>query len=170
MDFDWAELDEYAGINAKGGFSAAECHARHREILATRAAEIDPWIVARVSPGKEQSAADYIDLIAERADWIARSEVRFAPFDAVLAPTVPVVAPRMKPIFDDLATLGEYFKANMAVLRNCQFINFLDGCGLTIPIHEAGTVPAGLMIAGVAMSDRRVLAIGAAVDEAVHPR
>jgi aspartyl-tRNA(Asn)/glutamyl-tRNA(Gln) amidotransferase subunit A len=169
LDFDWTELDEYAAINAKGGFSAAECHAKHRELLATRAAEIDPWIVVRVSPGKQQSAADYIDLIAARADWIARSEARLAAFDAVLAPTVPVVAPRMKPIFDDLATLGEYFKANMAVLRNCQVINFLDGCGLTMPIHEQGTAPAGLMIAGVATSDPRVLAIGAAVDEALHP-
>jgi aspartyl-tRNA(Asn)/glutamyl-tRNA(Gln) amidotransferase subunit A len=170
VDFDWTELGDYPAIHSKGGFSAAECHARHREVLAARASEIDPWVVVRVAPGREQSAADYIDLLAARADWIARSEARFAAFDAVVAPTVPVVAPRMKPIFDDLPNLAEYFKANTAVLRNCQVINFLDGCGLTIPIHEQGAAPAGFMIAGVAMSDRRVLGIGAAVDATLHRR
>jgi aspartyl-tRNA(Asn)/glutamyl-tRNA(Gln) amidotransferase subunit A len=170
IDFTWSALEDYPAIHAKGGFSAAECYARHRGVLATRNGEIDPWVVARVGPGRNQSAADYIDLLDARVDWIARSERAFAPFDAVLAPTVPVVAPRMKPIFDDLATLGEYFKANSAVLRNCQMINFLDGCGLTIPIHDEGNAPAGLMIAGVAMSDHRVLAIGLAVEALLQSR
>jgi aspartyl-tRNA(Asn)/glutamyl-tRNA(Gln) amidotransferase subunit A len=164
IDFTWSELDEYAAINAKGGFSAAECHARHRHLLETRSVEIDPWIVVRVGPGAKQTAADYIELLAARRDWIARSEKRLAAFDAIIAPTVPVVAPRLKPIMDDLATLGEYFKANTAVLRNCQYINFLDGCGVTLPIHEPGRAPAGLMIAGPAMTDQRILAIGLAVE------
>lgn len=164
IDFTWSELDEYAAINAKGGFSAAECHARHRRLLATRSTEIDPWVVVRVGPGATQTAADYIELLAARRDWIARSERRLGAFDALIAPTVPVVAPRLKPIMDDVATLGEYFKANSAVLRNCQYINFLDGCGVTLPIHEPGNAPAGLMIAGPAMSDQRVLAIGLAVE------
>ena len=164
IDFTWSELDEYAAINSKGGFSAAECHARHRHLLETRSSEIDPWVIVRLAPGAKQTAADYIELTAARSDWIARSETRFAAFDALIAPTVPVVAPRIKPITDDLATLGEYFKANSAVLRNCQFINFLDGCGLTLPIHDPERAPAGLMIAGPAMSDQRVLAIGLAAE------
>ena len=164
IEFDWTELGDYAAIHAKGGFSAAECHARHRQVLATRAAEIDPWVVVRVGPGANQSATDYIDLLAARERWIAGSAARLSAFDALIAPTVPVVAPRIKPIMDDLATLGEYFKANAAVLRNCQIINFLDGCGLTMPIHDDGCAPAGLMIAGPAMSDQRVLGIGLAVE------
>jgi aspartyl-tRNA(Asn)/glutamyl-tRNA(Gln) amidotransferase subunit A len=164
-EFAWGELDDYPALHAKGGFSAAECYARHRELLATRSSEIDPWVVVRLGPGASQSAADYIDLLIARADWIERSERTLSPYDALIAPTVPVVAPRMKPIFDDLATLGEYFKANAAVLRNCQVINFLDGCGLTIPIHDWGNAPAGLMVAGPAMSDRRILGIGLAIEE-----
>ena len=53
------------------------------------------------------------------------------------------------------------------MLRNCQVINFLDGCGLTMPIHEPGNAPAGLMIAGPAMADARILAIGGAVERAL---
>ena len=164
IEFDWTELDEYAAIHAGGGFSASECHARHRHLLETRSDEIDPWVVVRVGPGSKQTAADYIALLAQRESWIARSGVRFNAFDALIAPTVPVVAPRIKPILDDVATLGEYFNANMAVLRNCQIINFLDGCALTLPIHDSGQAPAGLMIAGAAMSDRRILGIGLAIE------
>ena len=148
----------------KGGFSAAECAARHKQVLATRSSEIDPWVVVRVGPGAAQTAADYIELTATRASWISRSEARLSAFDALIAPTVPVVAPRIKPIIDDIVSLREYFKANAAVLRNCQLINFLDGCGLTMPIHEPGDAPAGLMIAAPAMSDMRVLGIGVAVE------
>ena len=164
IDFTWTELDEYPAINAKGGFSAAECYTRHRKLLATRSAEIDPWISARVAAGEKQTAADYIELLAARRDWIARSEKRLSAFDAIIAPTVPVVAPRIKPIMDDVATLGEYFKANNAVLRNCQYINFLDGCAATLPIHDAGRAPAGLMIVGTATCDARILAIGLAIE------
>ena len=164
VEFDWPELDEYAGIHSLGGFSAAECSARHRHVLATRSHEIDPWVVVRVGPGASQTAADYIELVAARESWIARSSTRLSAFDALIAPTVPVIAPRIKPIVDDLASLREYFKANAAVLRNCQLINFLDGCGLTIPIHDEGDAPAGLMLAAPAMNDLRVLGIGLAVE------
>lgn len=164
IDFTWSELDEFGAINAKGGFSAAECHAKHRHLLAARSAEIDPWVVARLAPGALQTATDYIELLAARSSWIARSERVLAPFDAMIAPTVPVVAPRLKPVFDDLPKLDAYFKANLSVLRNCQVINFLDGCGLTMPIHEPGNAPAGLMIAGPAMADARVLGIGLAIE------
>ena len=167
IEFDWDELDEYPVTNAKGGFSAAECHARHRDVLANRASEIDPWVVIRVGPGAKQTAADYIDLLAARESWIARSSSRLSAFDALIAPTVPVAAPRIKPIIDDIATLTEYFKANASVLRNCQLINFLDGCGLTIPIHDHGQAPAGLMLAGPAMSDRWILGVGLAAEDAL---
>ena len=93
-----------------------------------------------------------------------RSEQRLAGFDAIIAPTVPVIAPPIKPIMDDIATLGEYFKANTAVLRNCQFINFLDGCAATLPVNQTGQAPAGLMISGIAMTDARVLAISLALE------
>ena len=164
IDFDWPELDDYPATNLQGGFSAAECYARHRTLIGTRAAEIDPWVVVRTQPGAKQTAADYIELLAAREKWIKGSEARLRPFDALIAPTVPVVAPRIKPILDDVATLTEYFKANSAVLRNCQYINFLDGCALTLPIHHHGDAPAGLMIAGPAMSDAVVMRIGLGVE------
>ena len=48
---------------------------------------------------------------------------------------------------------------------NPTLINFLDGCALSLPCQAAGSAPVGLMIAGSNGADRRILAIGLAVEE-----
>jgi aspartyl-tRNA(Asn)/glutamyl-tRNA(Gln) amidotransferase subunit A len=40
----------------------------------------------------------------------------------------------------------------------------LDLCALSIPCHEAGRAPVGVMLMGRHMSDRRLLAVGAGVE------
>ena len=46
--------------------------------------------------------------------------------------------------------------------------NFLDACALTVPCHEPGTPPVGLMIMGGALADRRILAIGRSCEALFH--
>lgn len=75
-------------------------------------------------------------------------------------PTVPVVAPA---IADLQASDEAYAAANGLILRNPTFINFLDGCALSLPCHAPGEAPVGLMLAGPAMSDARILPLGEAV-------
>ena len=150
-----------AGINAKGGFTAAEAWAWHRETIERAADRYDPRVVSRILRGKELSAADLLDLLHARTAWIAEVEAAVSGFDALILPTVPLVAPSV----DELAASDEaYFRANGLMLRNPTLINFLDGCALSLPCHEPGSAPVGLMIAGAAMSDRRILAIGRAVE------
>ncbi len=84
-----------------------------------------------------------------------------AGFDALVLPTVPVVAPVVSEL---VASEEDYFRTNGLILRNPTLINFLDGCALTLPCHAPGTAPVGLMLAGPAMSDRRILSIGLAVE------
>ncbi len=110
------------------------------------------------------SAADYIDVLAARSAWIAAVEARIAPFDVLVMPTVPVVAPRIDELSDD-ATFGA---ANLLILRNPTFINFLDGCALSVPCHRPGEAPVGLMLAGAAGRDRAVLSIGQAAEQALR--
>ena len=55
--------------------------------------------------------------------------------------------------------------ANGLMLRNPGLINFLDGCALSLPCHPEGSAPVGLMVAGVAQSDRRILDIGLSLEE-----
>ena len=150
-----------AGINAKGGFTAAEAWAWHRETIERASDRYDPRVVSRILRGKELSAADLLDLLHARTAWIAEVEAAVSGFDALILPTVPLVAPSVA----ELAASDEaYFRANGLMLRNPTLINFLDGCALSLPCHEPGSAPVGLMIAGAAMSDRRILAIGRAVE------
>ena len=161
------EIPEFAAlgaINAKGGFTGAEAYAWHRALIAERAAAYDPRVISRILRGKEISAADLIDLFAARKQWIAAAESRIAGYDALLLPTVPVVAP----LIAELEASDEaYFAANGLILRNPSVINFLDGCALSLPCHAAGTAPVGLMLAGAGGSDRKILEIGLAVEAAL---
>jgi aspartyl-tRNA(Asn)/glutamyl-tRNA(Gln) amidotransferase subunit A len=50
------------------------------------------------------------------------------------------------------------------MLRNPTYINFLDGCALSIPCQRPGEAPVGLMLARFDGLDRRLLAIGEAVE------
>lgn len=109
-------------------------------------------------------AADYIDLLHARRRWISAVQARLAGFDALLMPTVPTVAPRI----DTLAASDKaYFDANALMLRNPSFINFLDGCALSLPCHAPGEAPVGLMLAGPAMTDARILALGQGLEQAL---
>lgn len=156
-----------AAINAKGGLAGAESWWWHKDLIGRAAGRYDPRVGLRILRGKEMSAADYLDVLQARAAWIAEVQAAIGGFDALLMPTVPVVAPAIAEV---AATDDAYFRANGLILRNPTLINFLDGCALSIPCHERGTAPVGLMVAGAAMSDARILSIGLAAEAALQPR
>jgi aspartyl-tRNA(Asn)/glutamyl-tRNA(Gln) amidotransferase subunit A len=163
-EIDLPPIAQLASINAKGGFSAAEAWAWHRPHIERAASRYDPHVLSRILRGRDMTAADLLDVIAARSAWIASTESLLTGFDAMLLPTVPIVAPK---IADLAASDDAYFAANGLMLRNPSVINFLDGCALSVPCHAPGTAPAGLMIAGIGGSDRRILALGMAVEDAL---
>jgi aspartyl-tRNA(Asn)/glutamyl-tRNA(Gln) amidotransferase subunit A len=157
---------ELASINAKGGFTAAEAWAWHRRHIETRLAEYDPRVGTRFLRGKDISAADYIDLLARRQQWIAAVSAQMADHDWLIMPTVPVVAPKIA----DLTRSDEaYFAANGLILRNPTLINFLDGCAISLPCHRAGEAPVGLSLAGLGGQDQRLLSVALAVEQLLAP-
>jgi aspartyl-tRNA(Asn)/glutamyl-tRNA(Gln) amidotransferase subunit A len=159
-------LDELARINAQGGFSAAESWAWHRARLAQHEAQYDPRVARRIKRGAEMGAADYIDLLQARRGWIARMNAALQGYDAMLSPTVPVVAPALQPLLDDDET---FFAANALLLRNPTAINFLDGCALSLPCQAPGELPVGLMVWSGALADDRVLETSLAIEAALRP-
>jgi aspartyl-tRNA(Asn)/glutamyl-tRNA(Gln) amidotransferase subunit A len=165
VDVALRELDELRAINAKGGIVTAEAYALHRPLIARGEKLYDPRVVTRILRGREQDAADYIDLVNARADFIRRVSAIAAPYDALAMPTVPMPAPRMV----DLEPDDAYRRINMLVLRNPSIANFLDACSISIPCHHGGEAPAGLMIFGKHGSDRRLLSIAAAIESVVSP-
>jgi aspartyl-tRNA(Asn)/glutamyl-tRNA(Gln) amidotransferase subunit A len=87
-------------------------------------------------------------------------------YDAMLMPTVPIVAPRTEAL---LASDDAFWQANRLLLRNPSLINLLDGCALSLPCHRQGDLPVGLTVAGAAMSDAKVIGIGIAIERALAP-
>jgi aspartyl-tRNA(Asn)/glutamyl-tRNA(Gln) amidotransferase subunit A len=161
------ELRELAAIpviNAKGGFSPPESYSWHRELIATNAAEYDPRVLSRIQGGATQTATDYIELIAARKTFIAAVENRIARFDGIVMPTTPIVPPRI----DSLESDAEFFRVNRLALRNPAVINLLDGCAISIPDHEEGEPPTGLMLCHRGGQDRELFRHAAAAASLVR--
>lgn len=151
-------------INAKGGLVAAEAWAWHRGHMDALGDRYDPRVRSRILRGKDLSAADYIDVLHARVAWIAEVEALMAQHDAMVMPTVPVVAPKLA---ETNATDETYTATNLLILRNPTLINFLDGCALSLPCHRPGEAPVGLMLAAPRLHDRRLVAMGLAIEAAL---
>jgi aspartyl-tRNA(Asn)/glutamyl-tRNA(Gln) amidotransferase subunit A len=160
----FAALDEYVQAHARGGFAVVESYTWHRALLARDAARYDPRVASRMMPGAAMPASDYITLMEARARIIAMFECELAPYDALLMPTVPIAPPPIAAFAEEAA----YWRLNSLILRNTAPINFLDGCAISLPCHEPGAPPAGLGLAGPALSDRRLLSIAAALEPALR--
>lgn len=154
------ELNDLPGLNRKGGIAAAEAYALHRARLNTDASGFDPRVANRILRAREQDAADYIELLQARAAFIERVSRRLIGFDAVIMPTVPVVAPAVA----ELTTDEAYLRTNAMVLRNSSLVNFLDGCAISLPCHEPGCAPVGLTLFGLRDQDQRLWSVAVAVE------
>jgi amidase/aspartyl-tRNA(Asn)/glutamyl-tRNA(Gln) amidotransferase subunit A len=157
-------LQDLPALQRGGGIPAAESWAWHRHRLAQREALYDPRVALRIRRGEAISATGYIELLAERGRWIARMNEALAGFDALLSPTVPIIAPPIAPL---VASDEAFFAANALLLRNPSLVNLLDGCALSLPIHREGDWPVGLMVWGPHGADDRVLAVSLALEAAL---
>lgn len=143
-------------------FSPIEAHAWHQSLLATEGACYDHRVAQRIRLGANVGEDELRRLHAARRQWIAAVEQALQGFDAMLMPTVPILAPRTEAL---LASDQAFFEANRLLLRNPSLVNLLDGCALTLPCHRSGELPVGLSIAAPALQDARVLALGLAVEQ-----
>ncbi len=158
------EFLDIAPMSAKGGFAAAESYAWHRYLIVSKGDVYDPRVASRILRGESQSAADYIDLLAARRSLIARTEKRFAAYDALVLPTTANTPPRIADLADDKA----FTSANALALRNSTLINMIDGCAISLPAHREGEVPVGLMLAASGGSDRRIFELATGMEGAIR--
>lgn len=167
------EAAQGAALQRHGSLAAAEAYAWHRPWLAQQSAQYDPRVRSRIERGAAMSAADYIDLLHARRDWIGRMEKALHGFDALLSPTVPVLAPTIASVApaqgrdaaQDAARDAAFVRANALLLRNTGVVNLLDGCALSLPCHARGELPVGLMVWHAALHDDAVLNIGLKIEQ-----
>lgn len=158
------------------GFSAPESYAWHRELLERSGHQYDPRVRARIEKGAALLAWEYIDLIRQRQAWIDAMRVGMEHYDALLSPTVPIVAPLLASVAPadgvdpaaDAARDAEFFRVNTLLLRNTSVVNLLDGCALSMPCHVEGELPVGLMVWHGALRDDTVLNVSMQIEQALQ--
>jgi aspartyl-tRNA(Asn)/glutamyl-tRNA(Gln) amidotransferase subunit A len=168
-EIDLAEIRDLGPIQAGGGFPAAESYAWHRKLLDKDGGRYDPRVRFRVEKGAAMKAWEYLDLFVARRDWIARVEQALGGFDAVLSPTVPMVAPAIATVAPGKERDEEFMRVNALLLRNTSVVNVLDGCAISIPCHAEGELPVGLMLWHAAMHDDTILNIAQQAEAALAP-
>lgn len=142
---------------------SAEAFTTHEALLTRRGEDYDPRIRARILQGREITAVDYVSAIRTRSRLIAAFMADMAEVDAVILPTVPVVAPT----FAECETDENGVRTRL--LRNTAPFNLLDACAITLPIHAPGELPVGLMLAAPAGHDARLIDLAHAVEAALRP-
>ena len=164
-DIAFEPLADILEVSTAGGILGAEAYALHRDRLAAKGNMVDPRVRSRIERGARISGADLLDVIGARADIQARADAISADFDAILMPTVAIVAP---PIDDIVASDELYAEMNPFILRNTTLGNFLDRCALSIPIHEPGEAPVGLMVVDHTGADTHLIRVGLSVESVVR--
>jgi aspartyl-tRNA(Asn)/glutamyl-tRNA(Gln) amidotransferase subunit A len=155
-------LDQVAELYARHGtFAGIEGFALHRELLERGGGRIDPRVSTRILAYADRTRDDLARLVEARARVRREMEGIARPYDALVAPTVPILPPRIRDLASDLA----YLEANASVLRNTQIFNFLGWPAASVP---CGRTPAGLSVglmvaAGSSSGEERVLTISAEV-------
>lgn len=142
----------------------AEAWALHRQTIALAGDRYDPRVRDRMKLAEAWSAADLVDMIHWRDAFARRWAAMAAPYDALVWPTLPTVAPTIAQVDADEAGYNTW---NRLMLRNTRIVNVLDGCAVTLPIHRPGEAPVGLQVVAPAGHDWRVLQIAAGIEAAL---
>jgi aspartyl-tRNA(Asn)/glutamyl-tRNA(Gln) amidotransferase subunit A len=56
------------------------------------------------------------------------------------------------------------------MLRNPSYANYLDRCSISLPIHERGEPPVGLMLIGHHDEDEQLFVLARAIERALGAR
>jgi aspartyl-tRNA(Asn)/glutamyl-tRNA(Gln) amidotransferase subunit A len=153
-------FDDMREVNSTATIATVEAYELHRDRLATRGDEMDPFIRARIEMGKAVSPSDYQEMLEARARLAAAMDSLLAGFDALVLPTTPIVAPTMA----EISSVEAFRRANRLLLRNTEIANFFDLCAISLPMPGEG-LPAGFMLFGRRGADRKLFRIAAAVEK-----
>ncbi|WP_170401011.1 amidase [Ruegeria arenilitoris] len=153
------ELNEAMGLS--GILYTTEAYGLWRDVIEANPDAMYPEILERFRSGKNASGPDYIaawsKLKAIRAAWDAAT----AGFDAVLAPTAPILPPNLDRLMSDH---DYYVTENLLALRNTRIGNLMGLAALTLP---TGTPGCGLMMMGYPGSEEALLRLGSAAEAAL---
>jgi aspartyl-tRNA(Asn)/glutamyl-tRNA(Gln) amidotransferase subunit A len=158
-------LGEPFRLQERGTLVAAEAAWIHRDGVTSRPEVYDPIVLGRIRRGQTLDAATYVGIQQARAALLPALDARLARLDALVLPTVPLLAPRIA----DVQAEDRFLRTNALLLRNPSVFNFFDLPALSLPLPRQGGLAVGLMLVGKRGADRELLALGAAVEALLRP-
>lgn len=111
----------------------------------------DPRVLSRIRFAETLSKNQIDDAYAGRAEIAAHFEDLMAGHDAMLAPTLQMMPPRI----DEVE--ANFDRLNAAMLRNTSLVNLVDGCAISFPSAWGGKPWALAMLVGTKGADAAVL-------------
>ncbi len=157
-------FDEFTALTARHGtIAAAEAYVWHQELMDGPLAQaIDRRVLARLERGKTMTALDILTLQAARARLVQQCAQQLGGA-WMLSPTVVRVAPLVAPLDADDAL---FHSTNLRTLQNTLPGNFLDLCGVSLPVGTgAAGMPVGALISGAAGREDALLSAAAGVEQ-----
>ncbi len=153
------ELNDAMGLS--GVLYTTEAYGLWKDVIEANPDAMYPEILERFRMGQAHSGPDYVaawsKLKACRAAWDAAT----AEFDAVLAPTAPILPPNLDRLMSDH---DYYVTENLLALRNTRIGNLMGLAALTLP---TGTPGCGVMMLGYPGSEEALLRLGSAAESAL---
>jgi aspartyl-tRNA(Asn)/glutamyl-tRNA(Gln) amidotransferase subunit A len=140
----------------------------HAPFLDTRSADYTPAVLARIESGRSIPAVDYLRARAARTSLRAAVDAALADCDALVLPTLPIVAPLIGATEVTLDEDEERLPLRAAMLRQTQLFNLTGHPAISLPLR-AGGLPVGLQLVGHRDQTARLLAVAAAVEKIVSP-
>jgi aspartyl-tRNA(Asn)/glutamyl-tRNA(Gln) amidotransferase subunit A len=137
-----------------------------RERFLAHRHEMGFIVAERGSSGLDVSADAYVEQ-RRRQDEMSRAvNERLRAFDAVITPTIPVVAAPVS----DFPDLEAATNRALPIPRNTYFANLFRLCATSLPAQGPGTgLPVGFQVACRGGDDARLLAISRAIEGVMGP-
>jgi len=158
---DIALIDVMSDVNRRGGITPPEAFSILRKHLAGTVVNVDEDARRRIERRGQMLAADYIQILRERLELVKAMDQQLVDLDALVMPTVPIVAPRL----EEVEARDGFSSRNAALMRTTIIANFFDMCAISLPLPRDGGLPVGLMLAGPNGEDRKLLRIAAAIEK-----
>ena len=146
----------------------AEAAAYHAVTLEARAGDYTPPVRVRLELGRLILGEDYARAQIGRAVLRAEVEAALDEVDALLLPTLPIVAPPLGASSVDIDGVRE--SVRNATLRLTQLFNLTGHPAISLPAGlVAEGLPVGLQLVGRHAGSADLLAVAEAVEKALQP-
>jgi len=153
-------LEQLPELGRHGGLTLFEARLVHAERLRLHSDGFDPLVAQRLSLAAAITPERYDELLAARARLISEVAPLTAPYDALLMPTCPTVAPPLSQVADDAGWIA----VNTRFVTWNIITNLLDRCALTLPCGRPDSGPVGLTLMGEHRGDGELLSLGGQVE------